>query len=58
MSLPPYKVLWGDLLAFTFSEELGLGEGGHVWDFVLTESGNILAVCAPSHPFYGRMASR
>ena len=28
---PPYKALWGDLLAFTFSEELGLEEGGHVW---------------------------
>ena len=57
MSLP-YKALWVICLAFTFSEKLELGEGGHVWDFVLTESGNILAVCAPSYPFYGRMTSR
>ena len=58
--LLPYKALWGDLLAFTFSEELGFGEGGHVWDLCPPqfESGNILAVCTPSHPFYGGMASR
>ena len=32
--LSPYKALWG-FLAFTFSEELGFGEGGHVLEFGL-----------------------
>ena len=31
MSLSPYKALWGDSIAFTFSEELGFEEGGNVW---------------------------
>ena len=59
MSLP-YKALWGDLLAFTFSEELGFEEGGHGWSCVSInmKSVTILAVCAPSYPFYGGMTSR
>ena len=43
--------------AFTFSEELGLGEGGHVWDCVLTESDAIWLVYCPLQPFYGRIPS-
>ena len=59
MSLP-YKALWVICLAFTFSEELGFEEGRHGWSCVSInmKSGNILAVCAPSYPFYGRMTSR
>ena len=56
---PPYKALWGDLLAFTFSEELGFEEGEHGWSCVSIDmkSVTILAVCAPSYPFYGGMTS-
>ena len=48
-------------LAFTFSEELGFGEGGHALEFGLPfkfVSGNILVVGIPSHPFYGGLTSR
>ena len=50
-------VIW---LAFTFSEELGFEEGGHggVAVPMKLKSVNILAVCAPSYPFYGRKTSR
>ena len=34
MSLSPYKALWV-FTAFTFSEELGFGEGGHVLELSL-----------------------
>ena len=53
MSLLPYKALWGNPIAFTFSEELGLEEGGHVW--ILSPQNlyllNILAVWTPLSPF-------
>ena len=59
MSLSPYKALWGDSIAFTFSEELGIEEGGHGWGCVSInmQSVTIWAVFAPSYPFYGGMTS-
>ena len=49
MSLP-YKALWVICSAFTFSEELGLEAGGHVWILCFQNyvSVNILVVACPS----------